>query len=150
MHLNVSSAKWWPFCSGLNSSSPGATYMRRQCWKFPQVCRSEADNFGEPGPGTFVDFTSILCLWFEIQGMNEDLQLFFTEFQTLCVSELDHHWYKSGFYTKGRPLVKSNLICPSDKLSRRPGCPVLNNNIQGNFFFSQGNGSSDNLPENLV
>ena len=23
----------------------------------------------------------------------------------------------TGFYTKGRPLVKSNLICPSDKLS---------------------------------
>ena len=38
-----------------------------------------------------------------------------------------------GFYTKGRPLVKSNLICPSDKLSWRPGCPVLNNKIQGNF-----------------
>ena len=24
---------------------------------------------------------------------------------------------KPGFYTKGCPLVKSNLICPSDKLS---------------------------------
>ena len=30
--------------------------------------RSEADNFGG-GPGTFVDFSLILCLWFEIQGM---------------------------------------------------------------------------------
>ena len=56
----------------------------------------------------------------------------------------------SGFYTKGRPLVKSNLICPLDKLSWQPGCPVLNINIQGNFCISQGNGSSDNLPENLV
>ena len=56
----------------------------------------------------------------------------------------------SGFYTKGRPLVKSNLICPSDKLSCQPGCPVLNTNIQGNFCISQGYGSSDNLPENLV
>ena len=55
-----------------------------------------------------------------------------------------------GFYTKGRPLVKSNLICPSDKLSWQPGCPILNINIQGNFCISQGNGSSDNLPENLV
>ena len=36
---------------------------------------------------------------------------------------------KPGFYTKGRPLVKSNLICPSDKLSWQPGCPVLNINI---------------------
>ena len=57
---------------------------------------------------------------------------------------------KPGFYTKSCPLVKSNLICPSDKLSWQPGCPVLNINIQGNFCISQGNGSSDNLPENLV
>ena len=42
-------------------------------------------------------------------------------------------------------LVKSNLICPSDKLSWQPGCPVLNINTQGNFCISQGNGSSDNL-----
>ena len=58
--------------------------------------------------------------------------------------------FNSEFYTKGRPLVKSNLICPSDKLSWQPGCPVLNINIQGNFFISQRSGSSDNLPENLV
>ena len=73
----------------------------------------------------------------------------------------------TGFYTKGCPLVKSNLISPSDKLSWQPGCPVnlispsdklswqpgcpvLNINIQGNFCISQGNGSSDNLSENLV
>ena len=60
------------------------------------------------------------------------------------------YYNMAGFYTKGRPLVKSNLICPSDKLSWQPGCPVLNINIQGNFCISQGNGSSDNLPENLV
>ena len=40
-----------------------------------------------------------------------------------------------GFYTKGRPLVKSNLICHSDKLSWQPGCPVLNINIQDNFLY---------------
>ena len=56
----------------------------------------------------------------------------------------------SGFYTKGRPLIKSKLICPSDKLSWQPGCPILNINMQGNFCISQGNGVSDNLPENLV
>ena len=69
-------------------------------------------------------------------------------------SHYDRLWviiyYNAGFYTKGRPLVKSNLICPSDKLSWQPGCPILNINIQGNFCISQGNGSSDNLPENLV
>ena len=58
--------------------------------------------------------------------------------------------YLSGFYTKGCPLVKSNLIWPSDKLIWRPGCAVLNINIQENFCISQVNGSSDNLPENLV
>ena len=56
----------------------------------------------------------------------------------------------SGFYTKGRPLVKSNLICPFDKLSWQPGCPVLNINIHGNFCIGKESGSSDNLPENLV
>ena len=57
---------------------------------------------------------------------------------------------ETNFYTKGHPLIKSNLIFPSDKLSWQPGCPVLNINIQGNFCISQGNGFSDNLPENLV
>ena len=57
---------------------------------------------------------------------------------------------QTGFYTKGRPLVKSNVICPLDKLSWQPGCPVLNINIQGNFCISQVNGSLDNLPENLA
>ena len=37
------------------------------------------------------------------------------------VIEGHHHlvgsYLFSGFYTKGRPLVKSNLICPSDNLS---------------------------------
>ena len=32
----------------------------------------------------------------------------------------------AGFYTKGCPLAKSNLICLSDKLSWQLGCPVLN------------------------
>ena len=53
------------------------------------------------------------------------------------LSNLMFHWW-------------SNLICPSDKVSWQPGCPILNINIQGNFCISQGNGSSDNLPENLV
>ena len=55
-----------------------------------------------------------------------------------------------GFYTEDHLLVKSNLICPSDKLSWQPGCPVLHINIQGNFCISHGNVSLDNLPENLV
>ena len=65
-------------------------------------------------------------------------------------SSLLVHSPVAGFYTKGRPLVKSNLIRPSDKLSWQPGCPVLNINIQGNFSISQGSGSADNLLENLV
>ena len=63
---------------------------------------------------------------------------------------LDRSPVFSGFYTKGRLLVKSNLIGPLDKLSWQPGCPILNINIQGNSFISQGNGSSDNLQKNLV
>ena len=39
-----------------------------QYGKFAPFCQSEGDNFGG-GPETFVDISSILCLWFEIQGM---------------------------------------------------------------------------------
>ena len=49
------------------------------------------------------------------------------------LEKVSYDWKPSGFYTKGRPLVKSNLICPSDKLSWQPDCPVSNINIQGNF-----------------
>ena len=72
-----------------------------------------------------------------------------TFFMGICQTSRSHR-PKTRFYTKGRPLVKSNLICPSDKLSWQTGCPLLNINIQGNFHISQGNGSSDNLPDNLV
>ena len=45
------------------------TVISTQCWKFPQVPQSKADNFGG-GPGTFCwCFSLILCLRFEIQGM---------------------------------------------------------------------------------
>ena len=77
----------------------------------------------------FLAFIILFCKWKQENGM---------------------YMHASGFYTKGRPLVKSNLICPSDKLSWQPGCPILNINILGNFCISQGNGSLDNLPENLV
>ena len=60
------------------------------------------------------------------------------------------YYNSAGFYTKGCSLVKSNLICPSDKLSWQLGCPGLNNNIQGSLCISQAYGSLDNLPENLV
>ena len=50
-----------------------------QCWKFPQVRRSEADNFGE-GLGTFCwfffNFMFIIC-----DSRHEDLQLFWLSFQ---------------------------------------------------------------------
>ena len=79
-----------------------------------------------------------------------------TNFGSLCPEVTNfgsQNFGYPGFYTKhakGRPLVKSNLICSSDKLSSQPGCPVLDINIKGNFYISQGNGFSDNLPENLV
>ena len=73
-----------------------------------------------------------ICQWFEMPRHSCDVTIM------------------PGFYTKGRPLVKSNLIRPSDKLSWQPGCPVLNINMQGNFCISLENDSSDNLLENLV
>ena len=46
----------------------------RQCWKFPQVRQSEADNFGG-GPGTFCwfFFNFMFMIW---DSWHEDLQLF--------------------------------------------------------------------------
>ena len=50
-----------------------------QCWKFPQVRRSEDNNFGG-GPGTFCwfffNFMFMIC-----DSRHEDLQLFWLSFQ---------------------------------------------------------------------
>ena len=62
-----------------------------QCWKFPQVRQSEADNFGG-GPGTFYWFFSVLCWWFEIQAMRtyNFFDLSFKHWQYLqCISSGD-------------------------------------------------------------
>ena len=88
--------------------------------------------------------------WYDIMNMHRFSLLIIPSAQRLSIRPTSVPHHMSGFYTKGRPLVKSNLICPSDKLSWQPGCPVLDIIIQGNFCISQGNGSSDNLSENLV
>ena len=92
------------------------------------------------GRGIFAPHRGLNLGSSQIQDSNQNMIIFLKCFQQFSMS---------GFYTKGRPLVKSNLIRPSDTLSWQPGCPVLNINIQGNFCISQGNGSSDNLLENL-
>ena len=43
------------WCPPQETSQPHPPQHYRQCWKFPQVRRSEADNFGG-GPGTFCWF----------------------------------------------------------------------------------------------
>ena len=50
-----------------------------QCWKFPQVRQSEADNFGG-GPGTFCwfFFNFMFMIW---DSSHEDLQLFWLSFK---------------------------------------------------------------------
>ena len=50
-----------------------------QCWKFPQVCRSEAGNFGG-GPGTFcwLFLKFMFMIW---DSRQEDLQLFWLSFK---------------------------------------------------------------------
>ena len=60
-----------------------------------------------------------------------------------------------GRHTQGSTLRFVRLSNPTylsfGQVELRPGCQVLNINIQGrNFCISQGNGSSTNLPENLV
>ena len=46
-------------------------WCHQQCSKLLPVRQPEADNFGG-GPGIFKNFSSILCLWFEIQGCRTD------------------------------------------------------------------------------
>ena len=54
-----------------------------QCWKFPQVRRSEADNFGG-GPGTFCWFF-FNFMFMILDSRPEDLQLFWLSFKhCLC------------------------------------------------------------------
>ena len=54
-------------------------YMYSQCWKFPQVRRSEAGNFWG-GPGTFCwfFFNFMFIIW---DSRQEDLQLFWLSFK---------------------------------------------------------------------
>ena len=56
------------------SGSDNALSPDRQCWKFPQVHRSEADNYGG-GPETFCwfFFNFMFMMW---HSRHEDLQLF--------------------------------------------------------------------------
>ena len=70
----VTHKQWQNSLKYFTSPMQVAWNWRKQCWKFPQVRQSEADNFGG-GPGTFCWFS--LNLMFMIWDSNhEDLQLF--------------------------------------------------------------------------
>ena len=80
-------ANWnWlhPVVIAFNTLSPVEFYIQwygeHQCWKFPQVRRSEADNFGG-GQGTFCwfFFNFMFMIWFKARGPTT----FLTEFKTL-------------------------------------------------------------------
>ena len=58
-----------------------------QCWKFPQVHRSEADNFGR-GLGTFCWFFSKFYAY-DLRFKARGPTTFLTEFQTLI---MPHSW----------------------------------------------------------
>ena len=73
IHLNEISVRWFSFLD-LWDFKNQVFRNSNQCWKFPQVCGSKADNFS--GPGSFLDFPSILCLPL-------GPTTFLTEFQTL-------------------------------------------------------------------
>ena len=154
MYLKMLSVQWLPFFSwsqfvkkivynfqySNNSSDNGlAQYpaiVQIMAWRRPAY-----EPLSEP---------MMVCLLTHVSLSLNELNDALRPEQSGCYFANNIYSNTSGFYTKGRPLVKSNLICPSDKLSWQPGCPVLNINIQGIFCISQGNGSPDNLPENLV
>ena len=84
----------------------GATDLQgvNQCWKFPQVCQSEADNFGG-GPGTFCWY--FFNFMFMISDSRyEDLHLFWLSFK---------HWGQ---------WVKETLNLHPHVSAELPRCPV--------------------------
>ena len=81
----VTSLFWqWLHQSQNNGGILIKTMECHQCWKFPQIRQSEADNFGG-GPGTFCwfFFDFMFLIW---DSRHEDLQLFDWVFFTLNVT----------------------------------------------------------------
>ena len=75
--------------------------------------------------------------WTHIKGFPQHWMARVSLHNILQYSSLKMAWALdwSGFYTKGRPLVKSNLFCPSDKLSWQPGCPVFKYQYTRKFLY---------------
>ena len=77
-----------------------------QCWKFQQVRRSEADNFGG-GPGIFCwfFFNFMFMIW---DSRHEDLQLFWLSFKhCMCIYFI---FLAFTFFTMSKPNMSSNKI----------------------------------------
>ena len=90
---------WWYGTSWFYPFLSGIVHWRwghHQCWKFPQVCQSEADNFRER-LGTFFWFfiNFMFMIW---ESRHKDLQLFWQSFKYWSsydwptVSEITQAW----------------------------------------------------------
>ena len=79
----------------------------KQCWKFPQVRRSEADSFGG-GPGTFCwfFFNFMFMIW---DSRHEDLQLFWLSFKH-CYEEFLFFYNHLSWLTQG--VIQNINQCP--------------------------------------
>ena len=81
---------WGQWVNSFMSLRPSDAYM--QCWKFPQVRRSEADNFG----GFWWSFFNFMFMIWD--SRHEDLQLFWLSFRH-CIYALTskltiQHWFR--------------------------------------------------------
>ena len=81
--------------------------LYRQCWKFPLVRQSEADNFGG-GPGTFCwfFFNFMFMIW---DSWHEDLQLFWLSFK---------HWLPMDLSTYSNYIFILDLTPGFNRLSK--------------------------------
>ena len=61
-----------------SNSIANALELLQQCWKYPQVRQSEADNFGGLGTFCYFFFDFMFMIW---DSRLEDLQLFLLNFQ---------------------------------------------------------------------
>ena len=157
----------WLITKGVlwHSNESNFTRSAHQCWKFPQVRRSEADNFGG-GPELFVDFSSILCLWLEIQGMRTynffdwisntgahvlDLYLVFVDYilthlllvPHICIRELGQHWLSQWLVAYSAPSHCLNQCWPI--VNWTPGNKFQWNLNRNSVIFIQ-----ENAFENVV
>ena len=103
--------------------TPSNPWVYEQCWKFPQVSRSEADNF-VGGLGTFCwfFFNFMFMIWDDLRFKTQGPTTLLTEFQTLYMRTCVHSKQVSMEWTSNH-IPQYTVRC--NYLSRPQTLPLL-------------------------